>query len=90
MEVKIEHGISLCSWCRWGNTHDTETWCSSDKFQVIKGSNNWPNISKCDEFEIDKNVTPVDVAWFSISHAASEIDRLNLKLTLMNAENIKY
>ena len=82
--MKTVRSLSLCAWCRWGNTHDTETWCSSDKFEIKQGSNNWPDITKCDEFNVDKKVTPSDLAWFEISHAASEIKRLQVKSSLMS------
>ncbi len=79
--------LSLCSWCRWGITlpsceiSNAETWCSNDKFDIRIGLNNWPEKYECEEFEIDKNVTHVDIEWFKISHASSEINRLNIKIS---------
>lgn len=85
----MERTLSLCSWCRWGHTLPTdengeaETWCSSNLFEA-KGENNWPDIQKCEEYELDKNVSLVDLEWFKISYAAEEVNRLEIKKTILN------
>jgi hypothetical protein len=60
---------SICSWCSYGctlpkdNSAGAITWCSNDHFDN-KGENNWPNKSECDDLEIEKGVTQLEINYW--------------------------
>ena len=71
---------NLCSWCKWG-------YPERDDCVEPANENREYNLCECIDFQIDPTVTQVDLAWWPIAWAASEGDRLSIKLSIKNNKN---
>lgn len=58
------------------------TYCLMDIF-TNEGQDNYPDKVSCDLFEIDPELTPVNVAYQQMAMAAKEYDRLVIKGSVM-------
>jgi hypothetical protein len=93
---------TLCSWCEHCITgrdigrraplvnppSGYSTYCLHEHFDN-DGKENYPDIVKCADYKIDPKVTYVDTLWWPIAWAAAEINRLEIKKTIMEWNDSK-
>lgn len=93
---------NLCSWCQHSfvgkdQTHHYQkgeynnsysTVCICGHFE-LDGKDNYPDKTECPDYKLDENVTKVDLIWWPIAWAASEIDRLEIKEAISRISEIK-
>jgi len=58
------------------------TYCLNEHFDH-DGKDNYPDKSECPDYKIDPDVTAVDIAWWPIAWAATEINRLEIKAAMI-------
>ena|SRR3972149_4825975 len=92
---------TLCSWCENSfvgkdQTHHCQkgeynenysTVCICGYFE-LDGKDNYPDKAECPDYKIDPDVTAIDIAWWPIAWAASEVNRLEIKDAMIRISKI--
>jgi hypothetical protein len=64
------------------------TYCLNEHFDH-DGKENYPDKSECPDYRRDENVTMVDLLWCPVAWADADINRLDIKKTLLEWNNDK-